>query len=122
MDVADQIVVMNEGRIEQVGSPRDLYDRPANEFVMTFVGPTTQIDGTYARPHDLQLVEPGEAGAVRADVLRVVHLGFEVRVELETESGDDLTVQLTRDEAEALALGVGDEVCVRAPEPRVFTS
>jgi len=122
MDVADQIVVMNEGRIEQVGSPRDLYERPANEFVMTFVGPTTQIDGTYARPHDLQLVEPGEAGAVRADVLRVVHLGFEVRVELETESGDDLTVQLTRDEAEALALGVGDEVCVRAPEPRVFTS
>jgi len=122
MDVADQIVVMNEGRIEQVGSPRDLYERPANEFVMTFVGPTTQIDGTYARPHDLELVEPGEAGAVRADVLRVVHLGFEVRVELETESGDDLTVQLTRDEAEALALGVGDEVCVRAPEPRVFTS
>jgi sulfate transport system ATP-binding protein len=122
MDVADQIVVMNEGRVEQVGSPRDLYERPANEFVMTFVGPTTRIDGTYARPHDLELVEAGEPGAVRADVLRVVHLGFEVRVELETEGGEDLTVQLTRDEAEALALDVGDGVCVRAPDRPVFTS
>jgi sulfate/thiosulfate transport system ATP-binding protein len=122
MDVADQIVVMNDGRVEQVGSPRDLYERPANEFVMTFVGPTTQIDGAYARPHDLDVVAAGEPGAVRAEVLRIVHLGFEVRVELRTDAGDDLTVQLTRDEAATLALDVGDEICVRAPERPVLTS
>jgi sulfate/thiosulfate transport system ATP-binding protein len=121
MDVADQIVVMNEGRVEQVGSPRDLYERPANEFVMTFVGPTTRIEEAYARPHDVELVPAGTIGAVDARVLRVVHLGFEVRVELRTDTGDEVTVQLTRDQAAGLELEAGDEVCVRADELRVFT-
>jgi len=118
MDVAEQIVVMNEGRVEQVGAPPDLYDRPANEFVMTFIGPTTWIDGGYARPHDLELAPAGSDG-LSARVLRVVHLGFEVRVELTTEAGEDLTVQLTRAQAATLAPAVGDQVCVKPREPAV---
>src|SRR6266540_2830934 len=121
MDVADQIVVMNEGHVEQVGSPRDLYERPANEFVMTFAGPTTRIEDGFVRPHDLELVAAGEPDAVPAQVTRVVHLGFEVRVELRTTAGDDVTVQLTREQAGNLELEPGDEVCVRAAELRVFT-
>jgi sulfate/thiosulfate transport system ATP-binding protein len=114
--------VMNDGRIEQVGAPRDLYERPANEFVMTFVGPTTQIDGEYARPHDLELVPADEHGGIRAEILRVVHLGFEVRVELLTETGEEVTVQLTREEAAGLAPSVGDRVCVRSRERAVSAS
>src|SRR5439155_818343 len=57
MEVADRIVLMNEGRIEQEGSPRDLYERPANAFVMSFVGPVTRLNGALLRPHDLQLFD-----------------------------------------------------------------
>src|SRR6185436_19609285 len=74
MDVADQIVVMNAGKIEQVGSPRALYEQPANEFVMTFVGPVNRLASGFVRPHDLDLqLQPGD-GAVEAMVERVVHL------------------------------------------------
>src|SRR6266480_416201 len=53
MEISDEIVVVNKGRIEQVGSPLELYERPSNEFVMTFVGPATSLDGRFVRPHDL---------------------------------------------------------------------
>src|SRR5205085_9013967 len=53
MEVADTIAVMNDGRIEQVGSPRAIYDKPANDFVMGFVGPVSKIDGKLVRPHDV---------------------------------------------------------------------
>src|SRR5215210_5304763 len=56
MEVADQIAVMNDGVIEQVGGPRDLYEDPASEFVMSFVGPTTRVGETWVRPHDLEKV------------------------------------------------------------------
>src|SRR5215468_11305985 len=59
MDVADQVAVMSEGRIEQIGSPRDVYEHPANEFVMTFVGQAHQLGDTFVRPHDLEVtLEP----------------------------------------------------------------
>ena len=86
MEVADQIVVLNEGRIEQVGSPRELYEQPANEFVMSFVGPVNRLGDAFVRPHDVELLlEPDGSGAAEAMVERVVHLGFEVRVELVRE-------------------------------------
>ena len=56
MDVADQIVVMNHGRIEQIAPPRELYDIPANEFVMSFVGPVNQLGDAFVRPHDVELL------------------------------------------------------------------
>ena len=56
LEVADQIVVINDGRIEQVGSPDELYDAPASEFVMSFLGPVTLLDGRLVRPHDIEVV------------------------------------------------------------------
>jgi sulfate/thiosulfate transport system ATP-binding protein len=114
MDVADQIAVMNRGVIEQVGGARELYEEPATEFVMGFVGPTTRVDGAWVRPHDVELLlEPAE-GAVEAMIERVVHLGFEVRAELVAGEGERLWAQLTRDACEELELADGQIVYVRA--------
>jgi sulfate/thiosulfate transport system ATP-binding protein len=112
MDVADRIAVMHEGRIEQVGAPRELYERPANGFVMSFLGPVARLQGTLVRPHDLRVTAEPRPGALEAMVARVVHLGFEVRAELELGDGSPLAVQLTRDEAVALELAAGDIVWV----------
>jgi sulfate transport system ATP-binding protein len=114
MELADKIVVINEGRVEQVGAPRELYDRPANDFVMGFLGPVSRLRGDLVRPHDLVLeAHPAEA-AMEAQVVRVVHLGFEVRVELQLSDGEQISAQLTRNEAEQLELAEGDIVFVRA--------
>jgi sulfate/thiosulfate transport system ATP-binding protein len=122
MDVADEIVVMNHGRIEQVGSPRDVYDRPESEFVMTFVGPAAQLGDGYVRPHDLDLLlEPDGPSTIAARVVRIVHLGFEVRVELVTDDDRALAVQLTRQQAEELDLDGRERVFVRPTELLTFS-
>jgi sulfate transport system ATP-binding protein len=114
MDVTDRIAVLDHGRIAQVGAPRDLYDRPADAFVMGFLGPVARIGGALVRPHDIRLgVEP-LPGAVEAQVARVAHLGFEVRVELILPDGEPLAVQLTRHEAHELELAAGDIVYARS--------
>jgi sulfate transport system ATP-binding protein len=115
MEVADRIAVMNAGRIEQVGSPREIYDRPANDFVMGFVGPVSRIDGKLVRPHDVSVSLAPAEETIEAMVLRVVHLGFEVRVELELPGGDVARAQLTRAQTEELELTRGDIVYVRLP-------
>jgi sulfate transport system ATP-binding protein len=114
MDVADEIVLMNRGRIEQVARPRDLYEQPANEFVMSFVGETVRLGGEWVRPHDLALSVDPQEDAVEALVERVVHLGFEVRVELVLGEGERVVAQLTPDEAELLELLPGQILFVRA--------
>jgi sulfate/thiosulfate transport system ATP-binding protein len=119
MAVADQIAVVNRGRIEQIGGPRELYEEPATEFVMSFVGPATKVDGRWVRPHDLDLVPEPSDGSLEAMVRRVVHLGFEVRVELETGDGEPLWAQLTRDEVEQLELEPGQIVYVLADRDAV---
>ncbi len=122
MEVAGQIVVLNAGRVEQVGSPRELYDEPANEFVMSFVGPVNRVGDTFVRPHDVELRLEPEDGSTEAMVERVVHLGFEVRVELVRDDGEHLLVQLTQEEAEQLELEQGQIVYVRPRHETVFTS
>jgi sulfate/thiosulfate transport system ATP-binding protein len=115
MEVADAIAVMNDGRIEQVGSPQQVYDQPATDFVMGFIGPTSTIDGKLVRPHDVTVsLIPGD-GALEAMVSRVVHLGFEVRVELELPDGTTARAQLTRGQTAELELARGDVVYVRPP-------
>jgi len=116
MEVADTIAVMNEGRIEQVGAPREVYDKPATDFVMGFLGPVSTIDGKRVRPHDVtvSLIPEGD-DAIEAMVARVVHLGFEVRIELELPGGEMARAQLTRGQTEELELARGDIVYVRAP-------
>jgi sulfate transport system ATP-binding protein len=120
MEVAEQIVVLNHGRIEQIGSPRDLYEQPANEFVMGFVGPVNRIGDRYVRPHDIDvLIDPGDR-AVEAMVERIVHLGFEVRVESTLSDGHHLWAQMTRAEVEELELEEGQIVYVRPRQATVF--
>ncbi|SDD74577.1 sulfate/molybdate ABC transporter ATP-binding protein [Rhodococcus tukisamuensis] len=127
LDVADRIAVLNKGRIEQVGTPRDLYDRPANHFVMSFLGPVAKLNGQLVRPHDIRVGrDPSmavaqkagtaeSAGVTRATVERVVHLGFEVRVELRNAAtGDLFAAQVTRGDSEALQLQEGETVYARA--------
>jgi sulfate transport system ATP-binding protein len=113
MEIAEQIVVVNEGRIEQSASPQEIYDHPANEFVMSFVGPVTRARGQLVRPHDVQVLsEPAET-AEPAQVQRLVRLGFEVRAELLPEDGELIVAQLSRAEADELELREGDIVHVR---------
>ena len=121
MDVADTIVVMDKGRIEQVGSPRYLYEHPANEFVMSFVGPVTRVDQGWVRPHDLDILTEPHESAVEAMIERVVYLGFEVRVELVRTDGSHVWAQVPREQAEELELERGQIVYVRPSRARVFS-
>jgi sulfate transport system ATP-binding protein len=120
MEISDQIVLMNHGQIEQAGGPRELYDEPANEFVMGFVGPVNRLGESFVRPHDLELSSAGNGSTTAGTVERVVHLGFEVRVELVLEDGRDVWAQVTRDEAERLELAPGGSVFVRPRRTKVF--
>ena len=120
MDVADNVVVMNKGRVEQVAEPRELYDAPANEFVMSFVGQANRIGNAWVRPHDLEVVLEPNGTTREAQVERVVHLGFEVRAELMRDDGERLAVQLTRDQAAELELERGQIVYVRPTRETVF--
>jgi sulfate transport system ATP-binding protein len=122
MEVAEQIVVMNHGRIEQAGAPRELYERPSNEFVMSFIGPVNRLGDAFVRPHDIHILDEPDAGAAEALVERVVHLGFEVRVELKLHDGRELWAQVTRERAAELELHDGQILSVRLPAPRVFAS
>src|SRR6201993_527828 len=127
LDVSDRIAVLNKGRIEQVGSPTDVYDMPANGFVMSFLGAVSSLNGILVRPHDIRVgrnpemaIAAGDGtaesiGVMRATIDRIVYLGFEVRVELTSApTGGPFTAQITRGDAEALQLKEGDTVYVRA--------
>ena len=122
MEIADQIVLMNHGRVEQVGGPRNLYEEPANEFVMSFVGPVNRLGDSFVRPHDLELRNEPNGKTTPGTVERVVHLGFEVRVELMLEGGREAWAQVTREEADELELAAGATVFVRPRRTRVFES
>jgi sulfate/thiosulfate transport system ATP-binding protein len=122
MDVAEQIIVMNDGAVEQAGEPRDLYENPASEFVMAFVGPAHRLGEAWVRPHDVEVTHEPNGQTIEALIDRVVHLGFEVRVELTLEDGEHFSVQLTRDQIEELELTEGQIVFVRPRASRTFDS
>jgi sulfate transport system ATP-binding protein len=115
MDVADRIVVIADGRIEQVGSPDELYEQPRNDFVMSFLGPVTRLNGRLVRPHDIELVGAAAPSSTEASVIRVVRLGFEVRVEL-LVGDDEVWVQITRETASRLGIEPAATVHLRASE------
>lgn len=127
LDVADRIAVLHSGRVEQVGTPAEVYDSPANAFVMSFLGAVSSLNGILVRPHDIRVGRTPEmaiaaadgtaasTGVMRARIDRVVYLGFEVRVELTSATtGAPFTAQVTRGDAEALGITDGDTVYVRA--------
>ena len=120
MEVADRIVVMNHGRIEQVGGPRDLYEHPANAFVMGFVGPVTRLGELFIRPHDIEVRRQPNGTTSEAMVERLVHLGFEVRADLVLHDGQRLQAQLSREDADELELAQGQLVWVRPSRTRQF--
>jgi sulfate transport system ATP-binding protein len=122
MAIADRIVVLDHGRVQQAGAPREVYEQPANEFVMGFLGPVSKLGSTLVRPHDLVLSPEPVDGGVEAQVARVVYLGFEVRVELEVAQGSPLSVQLTKAEADELELAAGDIVYVRSTGEPAFSA
>ena len=121
MDVADRVVVMNGGRIEQIAPPRELYDQPANEFVMSFIGPVNRLGDAFIRPHDVELLLEPNGTTQEAMVQRLVHLGFEVRIDLVRDDGEVLSAQLTREQVEALELQNGQIVYVRPTRQTVFS-
>jgi sulfate transport system ATP-binding protein len=122
LELSDRIVVMNKGRVEQAAPPRQLYDEPANEFVMSFVGPVNKLGDAWVRPHDVELSYEPNGATREAQVERIVRLGFETRVDLVRDDGVRLEAQLTRDEVDQLELTPGDIVYVRTRRERVFTA
>jgi sulfate transport system ATP-binding protein len=120
MEVADRIAVMDGGRIVQVGTPREIYEHPSTEFVMSFVGQVNRLGDAWVRPHDLEIALSPNGVTRPATVERLVHLGFEVRVELAEPEGRRMWAQITRDAADELGLERGSEVHVRTVRERVF--
>ena len=129
LEVADEIVVINDGRIEQVGSPDELYDAPANDFVMSFLGPVTHLDGRLIRPHDIDVFTSDRPDAVAGEVVRLLRVGFETRLTVRPVSSAggsqadglaapgedaDVTAVLTRAHARELGLDVGSKVWLSA--------
>ena len=117
MEVADRLAIINEGRLEQIGAPAEIYDKPDNEFVMKFLGPATELDGVWVRPHDLVIHNEPGIGGQGALVERITHLGFEVRVDLKLDDGSSTWVQLSRGAAAELDGVPGDQVWVSRATP-----
>jgi sulfate transport system ATP-binding protein len=112
--------VINHGRLEQVGSPRELYDDPASEFVMTFVGDAQPLGDVLVRPHDIDLLGEPADDAVEAMIVRVTLLGRDAKVELHDAHGSQIVALMTRDEIEAAGLWRGQQVWLHPKRERVF--
>ncbi|NLA35491.1 MAG: sulfate ABC transporter ATP-binding protein [Actinobacteria bacterium] len=114
LEVSNEIVVINQGRVEQVGSPDDLYDHPANDFVMGFLGPTTRLAGELVRPHDISIDTVAVPQSHAAIVERIQRVGFEIRIDAVRPviggPAETTQIQLTRKEAVELDLRQGDEI------------
>jgi sulfate/thiosulfate transport system ATP-binding protein len=122
MEISDQIAVINHGRLEQVGSPRELYDEPASEFVMTFVGDAQPIGDILVRPHDVDLLHEPADGAVEAMIVRITILGRDAKVELHDTSGSEILALMTRDHFDESGFWRGQNVWVSPKRERVFVT
>ena len=118
MEVASRIVVMNHGRIEQVGTPAELYEQPETEFVMSFVGKVNRVGDAYIRPHEVVICHPEQGGCLAATIERVMTLGFDNRIELTLPDGQRVWAQLTRDKVAQLRPMVGQTVGVDLSQSR----
>ncbi|HEY5694610.1 MAG TPA: TOBE-like domain-containing protein [Gaiellaceae bacterium] len=118
MEVADRVAVLDHGRLEQVGAPAELYDSPASEFVLRFVGDAVRLGSHLVRPHEIALRRWASDGAVEVEVERIAVLGADVRVDLADGSGERLTARLRREELDDLELSRGEIVWASA-EPFV---
>lgn len=136
MEVSDQVVVMNKGRVEQVGTPAEIYDHPATAFVMSFIGPvnvlsntskifpTTGLDSAHSqvflRPQDVAIFREANGHTAPALVTRLIHLGWEIQVELTLDDGQVVAAHLTRDRFNELQLQPQERVYVKPKDARSF--
>ena len=140
LEVADRVVVMNQGRIEQIGSPDEVYTNPASPFVYQFLGNDNvfhsrmhgawadvgreqmEAEATaYVRPHDIDIEHRPVVGSLQATVQEVHAIGPLVRVEL-AHASELIEVELTRERANVLALASGQQVWLKPRELRVFAA
>ena len=136
MEVADKIVVMNKGQIEQVGTAAEIYDRPASAFVMSFIGPVNVLPSSadifqnngfeanhpqvYLRPQDISIETTPDSTLTVATVSRIIHLGWEIQVELSLADGQVISAHLTRDRFDELKLEPRQTVYVKPKEAKSF--
>ena len=136
MEVSDRIVVMNKGKVEQIGTPAQVYDHPASAFVMSFIGPVNVLPTSskifqesgfdsahpemFLRPHDIEIALEAANNTVPARVARLIHLGWEIQTELELEDGQLMIANLTRDRYDRLQLEENQRVYVRPKEAKSF--
>jgi sulfate/thiosulfate transport system ATP-binding protein len=114
MEVADRVAVFDHGRLEQVGAPAELYDNPASEFVLRFVGDAVHLGPRLVRPHEIVLRRWPSDGAVEVEIERIAVLGADARIDLAEGGGERLTARLRREELEDLELARGEIVWASA--------
>jgi sulfate transport system ATP-binding protein len=150
LELADRVVIMNEGQVEQDGTPEDVFERPASAFVMNFLGSVNIFHGRvehgrallgplsvdypehraadarpaagYARPHELEIARADGGGGLWAALAAINPAGAIVRLELKAEDGTLLQVEVARDRFDSLAPHVGERLYVRPSKLRVFVS
>ena len=148
LEVSDRVVVINKGKVEQVGTPEEVYDNPATPFVASFLGSVNlfhgRVDGghlhvgehalhvdhehnvtdqaiAFVRPHEFDLLPAdAPAGGLPARILRVISVGPTAQVELARVDGELVEVTIARDALNALGLREGDNVSLRPRAIRVF--
>ncbi|MBW4501565.1 MAG: TOBE-like domain-containing protein [Scytonema hyalinum WJT4-NPBG1] len=137
MEVADQIVVMNHGRVEQIGSSAEIYDQPASPFVMSFIGPVNVLpsntgilpdsdlslrtnEQVFLRPHDVLIHSSPAEDTAPAKVSRIINLGWEIRVELVLKSGETVTAFLSREQFSKLNIREEQRVYIKSKQAKVF--
>ncbi|MEW5855901.1 MAG: TOBE-like domain-containing protein [Cyanobacteriota bacterium] len=136
MEVSDEIVVMNKGRVEQIGTPAQIYDHPTTPFVMSFIGPVNVLPSTsrifeangfdstqaeiFLRPHDVVVDTNPNGSSVPARVNRLIHLGWEIQAELILDDGQVVTAHITRERFDQLELEPQQRVFVKPKDAKSF--
>lgn len=136
MEVSDEIVVMNKGKVEQIGTPAEIYDHPATAFVMSFIGPVNVLPSTshifqgngfesvhpemFLRPQDVLVDTQPNGTTVPAKVSRLIHLGWEIQAELTLDDGQVVTAHLTRERFDELHLEPQQRVYVKPKDAKSF--
>ncbi len=136
MEVSDEIVVMNKGQVEQIGTPAQIYDHPATAFVMSFIGPVNVLPSTsgifqsngfdspqsemFLRPQDVIVETSPNGTTVPARISRLIHLGWEIQVELTLDDGQVVSAHLTRDRFDELHLEPQQRVYVKPKDAKSF--
>jgi sulfate transport system ATP-binding protein len=138
MEVADRIVVMNHGKVEQIGTPAEIYDQPASPFVMSFIGAVNVLPAgafgmagagadlhpaaaqLFVRPHDVEVFREPQEDTVPVELRRLSHLGRDLQAELLMADGSVITAQIPREQMAFESVSPGARLYVRSRDARAF--